>query len=285
MNEQAGGREAATERLAQIHYQSDDCIAVYAVEAADLNICCQLTSEGTVVPGKPEPIRLLEVNQDTPAQGFVPLGFLPMPRQGIEYKSHVAEVTPEEFEQIVTGELKLPKGWERRRFIRRETQGDPSSFKVASTAEEERLDRDLLDCLRHANAERLDAALHEKQVKPADPPREKTPCETWMSPAECEQFLSRMAGTPMADHKAVRTVRKILHAAQQLPHDLDVPQPNGLRGEGGIKIEWIIGRTRVELELWPDGDTHLHVEDDYEVVGTETLTLGWNTRQETAWLR
>ncbi|HDZ44021.1 MAG TPA: hypothetical protein ENH80_08785 [Phycisphaerae bacterium] len=84
---------------------------------------------------------------------------------------------------------------------------------------------------------------------------------------------------------ALNLARSLLRIVRQLPFDLEKPSTRDDRPiPGGIKLHWIVGRTRVELELWPNGDVQLHVEDDYEDVSAEMLTLGWNMEQETAWL-
>jgi len=59
-----------------------------------------------------EPIKLLEVNENTVPAGVMPLAFAPLPASGIRYPSVIVEVTPEEYELIQKNELKLPKGWE-----------------------------------------------------------------------------------------------------------------------------------------------------------------------------
>ena len=56
-----------------------------------------------------EPIKLLEINADTPAAGVVPVIF--GSSDDVPYPSIVVEVTPEEFRKIEGGELDLPEGW------------------------------------------------------------------------------------------------------------------------------------------------------------------------------
>jgi hypothetical protein len=58
-----------------------------------------------------EPIKLLEVNQNTVASGVLPLRFGPAPASGITFPSIIVEVTPEEYERIRKKELALPQGW------------------------------------------------------------------------------------------------------------------------------------------------------------------------------
>ena len=57
------------------------------------------------------PIKLLEVNDDTPSSGIMPLHFGPVPGSGIPYPSVIVEVTPAEYEKIRVHELSLPDGW------------------------------------------------------------------------------------------------------------------------------------------------------------------------------
>ncbi len=101
-------RHKAAEGLAQIHYQSASTSAVYEV-------CRRLGAEDQ----PEEPIKLLEVNEDTSPTGIVPLRFGPLPERGITYACTIIEVTPEEYQQIENGELSLPQGWEHRRLISR----------------------------------------------------------------------------------------------------------------------------------------------------------------------
>jgi hypothetical protein len=58
-----------------------------------------------------EPIKLLEVNQNTIPSGIMPLGFDPAPASGVPFPSIIIEVTPDELEKIRRQELTLPDGW------------------------------------------------------------------------------------------------------------------------------------------------------------------------------
>jgi hypothetical protein len=58
-----------------------------------------------------EPVRLLEVNVNTPETGVMPLHFGPVPASGIPYPSVIIEVSPNEFEKIQSNKLRLPEGW------------------------------------------------------------------------------------------------------------------------------------------------------------------------------
>jgi len=56
-------------------------------------------------------IELLEVNAATPATGSVDTFSFP-PAGDIPYRTVIAEVTPEEFEQIRRQPSRLPRGWD-----------------------------------------------------------------------------------------------------------------------------------------------------------------------------
>jgi hypothetical protein len=58
-----------------------------------------------------EPIKLLEVNTAATASGIWPIAFSPDPPR-IPYGSVVVEVSPDEYEAIVSNRLPLPSGWE-----------------------------------------------------------------------------------------------------------------------------------------------------------------------------
>jgi hypothetical protein len=57
-----------------------------------------------------EPVKLLEVNPDTPRAGIVPIAFGAAPPE-IPFPSVVIEVTEDELEDIRSGGLSLPNGW------------------------------------------------------------------------------------------------------------------------------------------------------------------------------
>ena len=65
--------------------------------------------QGTQEGDESEPIKLLEVNSDTVADGIVPIIFGRSP--GVPYPSDVIDITPEEFERVQAKELQLPEGW------------------------------------------------------------------------------------------------------------------------------------------------------------------------------
>jgi len=58
-----------------------------------------------------EPIKLLEVNENTVERGVQPIQFGPHAASGIFYSSIIVDVTPREFELIRKKKLALPDGW------------------------------------------------------------------------------------------------------------------------------------------------------------------------------
>lgn len=92
-------REAAAHRLAQRHYDIEPFITEIRT----------ITSQNEQEPD--EPIKLLEVNENTIPSGIMPLQFDPVPSSGIPFPLVIVEVTPEEYEQIKRHELALPDGW------------------------------------------------------------------------------------------------------------------------------------------------------------------------------
>ena len=57
-----------------------------------------------------EPVKLLEVNPETPASGIIPITLGAAPPV-VRFPSVVIEVTEEEDEKIKTRDLRLPHGW------------------------------------------------------------------------------------------------------------------------------------------------------------------------------
>jgi hypothetical protein len=93
--------ESANE-LAKRHFEVEDGLTRIIRFSGSRNIEAQAA----------EPIKLLEVNNNTVASGVMPLGFDSAPASGIFFPSVIIEVTPAEFERIQTRELQLPRGWE-----------------------------------------------------------------------------------------------------------------------------------------------------------------------------
>jgi hypothetical protein len=71
----------------------------------------RLTGAADVEVRPTEPIKLLEVNENTVPSGIMPIQFGPSPASGLHYPSIILEVTPDEFQKIQHQELKLPNGW------------------------------------------------------------------------------------------------------------------------------------------------------------------------------
>jgi hypothetical protein len=95
-------KQAAARELAMKHYEVED----------GLMRIFRLTGKAEVEASRTEPIKLLEVNENTVPSGVMPLHFGPVPAIGIPFPSIIVEVTPDEFAKIKTHELKLPNDWE-----------------------------------------------------------------------------------------------------------------------------------------------------------------------------
>lgn len=94
-------KEGVAEQLANAHL---------AVESGITRIVRLRGGEALECDPK-EPLKLLEVNEDTFAAGVRPVFFPPSAGRGVPYPTVIVEVTPEEFGRIETGELALPNGW------------------------------------------------------------------------------------------------------------------------------------------------------------------------------
>lgn len=92
-------KDEAVERLVDWHFRIDPAIVeIY-----------RFVSEHE--DSETEPIKLLEVNEDTFETGRVD-AFAFGPADDIRYSSVVAEVTPQEMRRIRAGEIALPIGWD-----------------------------------------------------------------------------------------------------------------------------------------------------------------------------
>jgi len=94
-------KDAVVLRLAQAHF---------SVEPGITQIV-QLLADAERESDPKEPVKLLEVNENTTADGIRPVFFGPHSASGIYYPSVIVEVTAEEFEAIRHGSLKLPNNW------------------------------------------------------------------------------------------------------------------------------------------------------------------------------
>ncbi len=87
--------------LAEKHYEVD----------AGLTHVFRITGPAEVELRTAEPIKLLEINKYTIPSGIMPIRFGPSPISGLNHSCVILEVTPDEYRQIRSEELKLPDGW------------------------------------------------------------------------------------------------------------------------------------------------------------------------------
>lgn len=88
-------------KLAQAHYKAESSVAkVFRINGLTKNEANDIDAFG-----------LLEVNDFTISAGIMPVEFGPDPRDGYHCSAIIVEITPEEFDQIQSGELALPQGW------------------------------------------------------------------------------------------------------------------------------------------------------------------------------
>lgn len=93
-------KNAVAMKLAALHYEIEPTIrGIYAIRESPQSEALPTT-----------PIKLLEVNDATPAMGIEPLQF--GPSEEIPFSTIIIEVTPAEFEQIKIRQLGLPNGWQ-----------------------------------------------------------------------------------------------------------------------------------------------------------------------------
>ncbi len=95
-------KEETAQKIADLHYRVEGGMQnIFRIRRKDI--------ERELYPL--EPVKLLEVNDDTIAAGIMPLGFDAIPGSGIDYPSFIVEITPEEFVDIQNDKLKLPEEW------------------------------------------------------------------------------------------------------------------------------------------------------------------------------
>lgn len=58
-----------------------------------------------------EPIKLLEINENTTSDGIRPIFFGPRPAHGISFPSVIVEITPDEFDEVRKNPSLLPNDW------------------------------------------------------------------------------------------------------------------------------------------------------------------------------
>jgi hypothetical protein len=94
-------KEEEARYLANSHYEIE----------SGMSQVFRVIAPGNVERDPGEPIKLLEVNENTFPSGILPIGFGPLPSSGIHYSSIIVEVTPDEFAKIRSQEWELPHGW------------------------------------------------------------------------------------------------------------------------------------------------------------------------------
>jgi hypothetical protein len=94
-------KEAVAQRLAEAHYTIEPGI----------ELIIRLLASTDQEADPKEPIKLLEVNRNTMADGIHPVFFGPHTGSGIFYPSIIVEVTPDEYVQIHRNPASLPNGW------------------------------------------------------------------------------------------------------------------------------------------------------------------------------
>ncbi len=93
-------KDQTAQMLADAHFRLDTGISrIFRVEESGEN--ANLT-----------PIKLLEINSDTPEVGISPVGMTADPARGIYYPSIIIEITPRELERVRNGQLFLPNNWQ-----------------------------------------------------------------------------------------------------------------------------------------------------------------------------
>ncbi len=94
-------KDEEAQSLAQKHYEVEP----------GLTQIFRMTATADAEVRAAEPIKLLEVNENTVPSGILPIQFGPSPASGLHYSSVILEVTPDEFRKIQTEEWRLPRGW------------------------------------------------------------------------------------------------------------------------------------------------------------------------------
>jgi hypothetical protein len=84
----------------------------------------RLTGSAEVESRPNEPIKLLEINENTVPSGIMPIWFGPFPAAGLHHSSIILEVTPDEFDKIQERRLELPNGWQLADLIPKATEAE-----------------------------------------------------------------------------------------------------------------------------------------------------------------
>ena len=96
-------KDEVAEKIAREHYAIDSAVTrIY-----------RLASSPEREADPAEPIKLLEVYEYAiPSGQVVPLHFPPHPASGAHYSTEIAQIAPEELEQLQADRLKLPLDWQ-----------------------------------------------------------------------------------------------------------------------------------------------------------------------------
>lgn len=101
-------KQEIAEYLAGLHYEvQEGMVRVY-----------RALGPGEAEDDPREPIKLLEVDEGTPAVGILPLHFGPRFSRNIPFATRIIAISPDEFERL-DKDLHLPDGWEHLRAIDR----------------------------------------------------------------------------------------------------------------------------------------------------------------------
>lgn len=82
----------------------------YEIEPGMVDVI-RFTNTADVEVSAAEPIKLLEINENTVPAGIMPSYFGPAPELGFSCPSVIVEITPDEYEKVKLNELNLPAGW------------------------------------------------------------------------------------------------------------------------------------------------------------------------------
>lgn len=95
-------KDETAQLLADAHFRLDQGITriFRIVESDESNVA--------------RPVKLLEVSQMTTEVGMSPVGMSADPARGVLYPLVVVEISPDEFDCLRQGDLKLPHGWQLR---------------------------------------------------------------------------------------------------------------------------------------------------------------------------
>jgi hypothetical protein len=104
-------KDTVARRLAQAHFTLEP----------GLRLVRRLVAASQVEDDPREPVKLLEVNDNTTSDGILPVYFGPHTASGIHYPSVIVEITPEEYERLRVQDASLPNGWRLGPEIPRET--------------------------------------------------------------------------------------------------------------------------------------------------------------------